>query len=112
MATLLFFDDPFCFQDCQQRRGGSLDFLTVAETKQRVSSPEFTQWIAFNNIEPIGPVRFDIPIAILCDVIAHAHGDKQSRPQKWLPVFKGQETNKSLRAKMTAAFGPPKPIEK
>jgi len=84
--------------------------MTVAEAKQKISSPEFTQWIAFNNIEPIGPLRYDIPIAILCDLLAHAHGDKTSRPHKWLPVFKAA-TQEAMSSKITAALGPPKTIE-
>ena len=85
--------------------------LTVAETKQRVGSREFTDWIAFNAIEPIGPQRYDVPIAILCDVVARCNGAKNTKPRDFLPLFDGRQSQQQMRNQLTALFGPPKPLE-
>ena len=85
--------------------------MTVAEAKRRVSSRELTEWIAYHAIEPIGPQRFDVPIAILCDVVARCNGAKNTKAQDFMPVFDGRQTTDEMRSQLTAAFGPPKPVE-
>ena len=85
--------------------------MTLAEAQRRIDSREFTDWIAFNAIEPIGPQRYDVPIAMLCDVVARCNGAKNTKAQDFMPVFDGRQTTDEMRSQLTAAFGQPKPVE-
>jgi len=42
----------------------------VAVLQQQVDSREFTEWLVFNSIEPIGELREDIRTASLAHVVA------------------------------------------
>lgn len=74
--------------------------MTVAEAQRRVDSRELTGWIAADRIEPIGPERFDMPIAILCNIMARAHGALNSKPADYMPVFisRPRQTDAEMQA--------------
>lgn len=74
--------------------------MTVAEAQRRVDSRELTGWIATDCIEPIGPERFDIQLAILCDIVARSHGARNSKPADYMPVFisRPRQTDAEMQA--------------
>lgn len=45
--------------------------MTVAEMLARMSSVEFSEWIAFNAIEPLGDERADLRAGIITAVLAN-----------------------------------------
>lgn len=64
--------------------------MTVAELQQRMSSREFTEWMAFYQLEPFGPWRDDIRIGVLGASLAPLLGDfKGARPtpEMFMPAF-------------------------
>lgn len=62
-----------------------------------MSAREFSEWMAFYTLEPFGPERDDLRIAILDSIVANATRDpKKSRvmkPGDFMPEFgKAQQT--------------------
>lgn len=48
---------------------------TVRELQARMDSAEFTEWQAFDALEPIGERRADLRMALLCQLIANINRD-------------------------------------
>lgn len=46
------------------------------EAQQRISSREYAEWIAYNNISPIGDERAELSRAIIANTVAACHGNK------------------------------------
>jgi hypothetical protein len=44
---------------------------TVGELEARLSSSEFSEWLAYNDLEPIGPQRADLNAGLIASVIAN-----------------------------------------
>ena len=64
--------------------------MSVAEAQQRISSREFAEWIAFNQIEPFGPDRADIGHAIVASTVANSAKGKKGKTYRisdFLPRF-------------------------
>ncbi len=55
--------------------------IPVGELQQRVSSQEFTEYLAFFSIEPWSAVREDINNAAIVTMLANAHRDTKAKPQ-------------------------------
>jgi hypothetical protein len=49
---------------------------TVREIQDRMGSDEFTEWIAFHNLDPWSRSRDDLGHAITATVVANAHTSK------------------------------------
>jgi len=47
--------------------------MSVREAQSRIDSAEFAEWIAFNNLEPIGEERGDRRAAVIAQTVANAH---------------------------------------
>jgi len=61
---------------------------TVYELQGRMSSHEFSEWIAYSRIYPIGEDRADARMALLASVIANASGSKKKfKPEDFLPDY-------------------------
>jgi len=45
----------------------------VAELQQRMSSAEFEDWLAYNQVSPIGPERLDHLAALVAATVANAN---------------------------------------
>ena len=60
--------------------------MSVKRCRREVDSPEFVNWIAYNNIEPFGERRMDLRFAHACCLFASAHR-KTGAPKPQLADF-------------------------
>ncbi len=75
--------------------------MTASELSQRMDSTELTEWMAEDRIEPIGPARYDAPIAILCKLLANCNGVKNVNAADFLPRWgRQQQTDAEMMAAM------------
>lgn len=56
--------------------------MTVAELLDRMSSREFSEWMAFYSIEPFGEERADLRQALTTSAVANMHQAQTKKP-KW-----------------------------
>lgn len=82
--------------------------MSVSECQRRITSREFAEWIAYCGIEPFGPERAELSIAIAAAAICNCLGAKNLTPKDLIPDFeqKGQ-SEAVMEAKMqlfTQAF--------
>lgn len=64
--------------------------MSVREAQARISSNEFSEWIAYSRIEPFGEERADLRSAINTTVLANANRSKGRRAFKvkdFMPRF-------------------------
>jgi hypothetical protein len=64
--------------------------MTVAELEQRMTSREFSEWMAYFALEPFGEERADLRMGILASVMANLWGKRKGhpwRPQDFMPRF-------------------------
>lgn len=64
--------------------------MGVREAQQRIDSREYAEWIAYDQIEPIGPERGDLQAAIVASTIANVNRSSRSRaftPDQFMPRF-------------------------
>lgn len=57
----------------------ALGHRSVAEAKQHISSSEFTAWVAYDRISPLGMRRVDILFARLMWLLAEVNRDQKRR---------------------------------
>jgi len=79
--------------------------MSVAEAQERISSAEFTEWCAYDRIEPYGPERVDFLAAMICDTVAKAAGVKTTKPADFMPRFdrvRKRQTVAEMRANFRA----------
>lgn len=55
--------------------------MTVARAKREMSSAEFTEWIAYAELEPFGGSIDDSKYGMLMAMIANIHRDSRKHPQ-------------------------------
>ena len=48
--------------------------MSVARAQEEISSREFVEWVAWDEMEPVGEERMDLRFAWLLDVMASAAG--------------------------------------
>lgn len=77
-----------------------------------MSSAEFTEWMAFYQLEPFGEERADLRSAIVATTVANAHRGKHQRPyrvEEFMPRFerypKSPEEMLAYVEMLNAAFG-------
>ena len=51
-----------------------------------MSSAEFTDWVAYAQIEPFGQVRADLRAGLVASVIAEVYRDPKHRPEPFTPA--------------------------
>ncbi len=63
--------------------------MTVAELGRRMSSAEFSEWLAFSGLEPFGPAREDERAGVVASLMANAYRDRHVRPEPfgWQDFF-------------------------
>lgn len=59
--------------------------MTVAELGVRMSSAEFTGWMAYAEMEPFGPLREDLRTGRLAALVAQIAGSKDATPASFFP---------------------------
>jgi len=68
--------------------------MTVGEMLDRMSSSEFSEWMAYNAIEPFGPQREDLRAGSIASPLVNLQirsGRKKTKPSDWLMKFGKQE---------------------
>ncbi len=56
--------------------------MTVSELDQRMSSEEYSNWVAFYELEPFGPYRDNLHAGIIASILANIHRAKGSQAMK------------------------------
>ena len=79
---------------------------TVAQLLSEISSRELTEWVAFNNISPIGEERGDARQAFTTAAIVNAFRGKNSQPAKpahFMPWTKTHRKRQTVKQQMGVA---------
>lgn len=79
--------------------------MPISVLKRQMSSSEFTEWLAYDQIEPFGAWRDDVRIGVLGASLAPLLGDFKGRPptpEMFMPKF-GDES-KSNRESPDAMY--------
>jgi hypothetical protein len=91
-----------------------LGHRSVAQAQKYVSSAEFAEWIAFDNLEPIGEAeeRADIRFGLLASMIANANrgrGERAFKPGDFMfrpELLKARpQTAEEMQARLRLALG-------
>ena len=53
--------------------------MSVDECQSKISSKEFSEWIAYERISPTDPERQDLRFALLCYHMVHLLGDTKGK---------------------------------
>lgn len=80
--------------------------MSVAECQAAISCAEFTDWLAYYQLEPFGEERADLRNAILCALIANLLRGKGRRAKlkDFLPRFDEEPRRKQSLADMRAVM--------
>lgn len=82
--------------------------MSIRQVQQNVDSAEFSEWIAYCNIEPFGEERADLRSAIVASTIANCNrkANKQAfKVSDFMPMFKRSPIQKSWKS-MKAMLSP------
>ena len=88
--------------------------MTRAELLRRISSAELTEWIAFDQIDPIGDERADLNAGIVASTLANCNRGEATEPFKpadFMPDYDGSRREEepdvdALMAKFQAVLPP------
>ena len=83
----------------------------VSELQARMSSREFSEWIAFQSREPLGERRNDLNSGMVAQIIANANRGKKQRafklkdflPEFWKEIKK--QSAKSIKSMLKGLAG-------
>lgn len=88
--------------------------IPIGELQQRVSSREFVEYWAFDQLEPFGPERADINAGIVASTVANSVRNPKKRqrpysPAEFIPKYGPPEVEEELtpeefEARIEAAF--------
>jgi hypothetical protein len=83
----------------------------VGEAQDAISSPEFTDWMAYAELEPFGPAQVAWQLAVIAATVANANRDPKKRSQPFQPSdflpeepMTDRERADRLRSKFDAAM--------
>jgi hypothetical protein len=79
---------------------------SVRECQDTIDSREFSEWMAFYQLEPFGPERLDVGSAIVAATIANVHRGRAARafkPGDFLPEF--GPPKRQTQEQMAQVFG-------
>ena len=80
--------------------------MTRREMLNRMDAKELSEWMAYDQIQPIGPQRTDLGLGIIAATIANCHRDPKKRssayePSDFAPFLKdGEEKKKQSKAEL------------
>ncbi|MCH8081005.1 MAG: DUF4035 domain-containing protein [Proteobacteria bacterium] len=76
----------------------------MRELQQRIDSCEFTDWIAYNRIDPFGNERADLHAAMIVSMLYNINRGKHEAksPSDFMPDFGGRQEN--VGEQVVAAF--------
>ena len=66
--------------------------MSVREAQERIEADEFTYWLAYNRLDPIGSERGDYQTALIAHTTASVHSKKKLKFDDFLLKF--GETNR------------------
>lgn len=66
------------------RLGVAMGEPDIEALQERITSRQFTRWIAFCRIDPFGEQRMDARFAMLITCVARMLGDKNARMEKFM----------------------------
>lgn len=72
----------------------ALGFKSVRECQAHISSTEFSEWQAYDLLEPFGSDRQAMYFGTVAATIANAHATKQSQTRQWYDFFPPYEFSK------------------
>ena len=78
--------------------------MTVRELLQRMDSRELSEWLAYDQIEPIGAVRGDLNAGIISSTIANCNRGKNQKvftPADFMPLHKSASDDRNEDVAMT-----------
>lgn len=84
--------------------------MSVARAQREISSKEFGEWKAYENVEPGNPQREDLRAALICATVANASPNRRSGFQylpkhfmlKFEDVIEQKPTANQLKMKLLA----------
>lgn len=84
--------------------------MTVGELLDRMSAREFSEWMIYDELSPIGPERADWRAGMLATVIMKSAGSKRRlKPDDFMPQFRApgspSKTPEQMMAALRAALG-------
>ena len=78
----------------------------VSRMLSEMTSAEYTNWLAFYEFEPFGPIQEDYRAGLLATIACRAAGDKKAQPKQFFPSLSGpkQKQDTSQMAAIAKAF--------
>ncbi len=75
--------------------------MPVGELQQRIDAREFTEWIAYWNVEPWGEERADLRAGIIAATVANCAPFRKSQrpfaPSEFMPFAKAEAQRQSAK---------------
>lgn len=68
--------------------------MGVREAQERIDSDEFTYWLAYHQLDPIGNERADYQSALIAHTVASAHSKKRPKFDDFVLKFGEEKKNK------------------
>lgn len=80
--------------------------MLVEPMLDKISSREFSEWMAYDRVEPFGDERADLRIGVLSSLTANIHRDKKKRseaysPLDFMPVVRRNQMYECTRKRMS-----------
>ena len=72
--------------------------MTVRELLARIDSAELSEWIAYFQLEPFGPIRSDLSAGIIAATVANANKGKAGKafqPVDFMPYAEDHKPNQN-----------------
>lgn len=82
--------------------------MTVGELLSRMSSEELTEWMAYDQLEPIGAYRLDMVGGIISSILANQNrkrGTQPYKPQDFMPFLDKPQVDPTDADAIRAMFG-------
>lgn len=57
--------------------------MSVKRAQREIDSPEFSEWMAYAEIEPFGPIREDLRAGQVAALIANVNRDPKTKPDAY-----------------------------
>jgi len=73
--------------------------MSVRQAQREITSAEFSEWLAYNQVQPWGPERQDWRFAQMCAILANCFDEKDHEIDEFLPKFREQKPKSSEEIK-------------
>ncbi len=81
--------------------------MSVNQAQDCIDSAEYSEWIAFNNIDPFTIDRSEQMLAVVCSILANTHRkrNKPYGPDDFLPKYRQKPVNsQDIESKLKVLF--------